>query len=221
MPQISPLALDAHLRMACKIVVFSLVSLSLLIGLIAAFSLPIAWCRVALRHHTDKNLEGSSPLNEVPTQRYTSCRFVSPGSEIALREDGQSFDVLEWPKLAGTTVHCNFVPCEPHEAPTVLSKARKRTEFTLWALVFVSEPIWANDARDDAMFRDCYPRCTLCLSVMTSVTHHLICLYPYNNIFAAKIGDIPKKECVPVTDNFARRIQVCFLCQKRNLVHNC
>ena len=159
LPQISSLAWEAHLRMACKIVVFSLVSLSLLIGLIAAFSLPIAWCRVALRHHTDKNPEGSSCLNEVPTQRYTSCRFVSPGSEIALGEEGQSFDVLEWPKLVWTTVHRNFVPCEP---PTVLSTARKRNEFTVWTLVFVSEPIWANDARDDAMFRDFYARCTLC-----------------------------------------------------------
>ena len=135
LPQISSLAWEAHLRMACKIVVFSLVSLSLLIGLIAAFSLPIAWCRVALRHHTDKNPEGSSCLNEVPTQRYTSCRFVSPGSEIALGEEGQSFDVLEWPKLVWTTVHRNFVPCEPPMKPQpslVLPESATNSQFELW-----------------------------------------------------------------------------------------
>ena len=87
---------------------------------------------------TDKNQGGSSPVNEVPTRRHTSCWSAFP--EIALSAS-QECDLM----YGGFTTFCwnhwssRSVPLwRPSDAQNFHSTATQRSLFTVWALTFSS-----------------------------------------------------------------------------------
>ena len=69
---------------------------------------------------TDKNQEGSSPVNEVPTRRHTSCWSAFP--KIALSASQEcDFMCGGSPHLAGTTGHLDQSLCDVRVMPRTSS----------------------------------------------------------------------------------------------------
>ena len=69
---------------------------------------------------TDKNQGGSSPVNEVPTRRHTSCLSAFPKTALSA---SQVCDLISEgsPHLTGTTGHLDQSPCDVRVMPRTSS----------------------------------------------------------------------------------------------------